>query len=354
MSRRSPFSSLPFERWPDRDRYLFEAARRPGDILEPGGLASTWRPKTVIWATENYGYWLTWLDRRGELDQSEDPARRCTAERLSAYLNSLQEHLAPATVATRLRALKRTLAVMCPEADLQFLYGTVRRLDTTPSIDRRARLRLADELLDYGIAIMTGAESLEDTPKRCAQRYRNGLIIALLSYRPLRRRNLANLHLGVHLLRLNGGWRIRIAGEETKSHRPIDEPVPHELVPFMERYLSHFRDRLFPRSVLIPDDAGPLFISSRNGRAMSGHTINLTVGPLIAQRFGKPMNLHMFRQASPTMLAIKAPAHVRLGAVVNNHADYRTTERAYNLARAMDAAESHLDNLRALRRRFRR
>jgi len=45
---------------------------------------------------------------------------------------------------------------------------------------------------------------------------------------------------------------------------------------------------------------------------------------------------------------------VRLGAVVNNHTDYRMTERAYNLATAMDAAEAHLAHLAALRKRFRR
>lgn len=354
MSRSSPFSSLPYEHWPALDRRLFEEARRPGDILEPGGAASSWRPKTALWATENYGYWLTWLMRRGDLDAMADPAQRCTHERLRAYLSLLRENLAPATVASRMRALKRMLALMCPDADLRFLYATVGRLDTRPSIDRRARLRMADELLEYGIALMTEAESLDDTPKRRAQRYRNGLIIALLSYRPLRRSNLANLHLGVHLLQLDEGWRIKIPGEETKTHHPIDEPMPQSLVPYLERYLGHFRASLFPRKVMPPGDGGPLLVSSRSGHAMSGHTINCTIAPLIAQRFGQPMNLHMFREAVPTTLAIRAPKQVRIGAAINNHADYRTTERAYNLATAMDAATAHLENLTALRRKFRR
>ena len=112
MTRHAAFSSLPFDRWPDLDRRLFEAARRAGDVLEAGGPAAAWRPKTVLWATEGYGCWLTWLDRRGELDGIEDPACRCTPDRLRAYLDALQEHLSPATVATRLRALKRVLAVM--------------------------------------------------------------------------------------------------------------------------------------------------------------------------------------------------------------------------------------------------
>jgi hypothetical protein len=62
---------------------------------------------------------------------------------------------------------------------------------------------------------------------------------------------------------------------------------------------------------------------------LSGHSINLLVAHLTEQRFGKPMNMHMFREAAPTTLAIKAPEHVRIGATINNNADFRTTERAY-------------------------
>jgi hypothetical protein len=96
-----------------------------------------------------------------------------------------------------------------------------------------------------------------------------------------------------------------------------------------------------------------VWISSRTGQALSGHSINLLVAHLTEVRFGKPMNLHMFREAPPTTLAIKAPKHVKVGATINNHTDYRSTERAYNLANAMDAAAAHLQTLTALRRKFR-
>lgn len=354
MRRRSVFSSISFDRWPALDRHLFDEARRPGDILEPGGPAATWRPKTVLWATENYGYWLHWLTQQGELDLEENPAQRCTVNRLSRFLTLLRENVAPATVASRIRALNRTLAVMCPDTDLCLLHGTVRRLDTRPAVDRRPRLRMADELLEYGHDLMSEAECLDDTAKRRAQRYRNGLIIAFLSYRPLRRSNFANLHLGVHLLHQDGAWRIHIPADETKTHHSIDDPMPMALVPYLEHYLSEYRLMLVPKTASCPGDTGPLWISSRTGCAMSGHTINLTVGSLTEQRFGKPMNLHMFREAAPTTLAIKAPQHVRIGATINNHADFSTTERAYNLANTMDAAEAHLETLTALRRKFRR
>jgi integrase len=266
----------------------------------------------------------------------------------------MPDHLAPITVANRLVALKRVLAVTCPDADLDFLKATIRHLDARPSTDRRARLRTADELCDFGIELMEAADRSEAPHKHRARSYRNGFIIALLSRRPLRRRNLASLELGTSLVRMQDGWRIQFPGEETKTHQPIDVPLPATLIPYLERYLKCHRPRLAPLGTVCRPDSGPLFVSSRTGRAMSGHTINLTVGALIKQRFGKPMCLHMFREAVPTTLAIKAPEHVRIAAVINNHADYRTTERWYNLATMMDAADAHLENLNALRRKHRR
>ena len=104
MRRRSAFSSLSYADWPTLDRQLFDTARCPGDILQPGGPASLWRPATVQWAVESYGCWLWWCQREGELDATEDPARRCTPERLRDYLGALQGSVAPATVANRMRA----------------------------------------------------------------------------------------------------------------------------------------------------------------------------------------------------------------------------------------------------------
>ena len=166
----------------------------------------------------------------------------------------------------------------------------------------------------------------------------------------MRRRNLANLHIGRHLNRVEGGWRIQIPGDETKTHRPIDEPLPDLLAPWLERYLQLYRPHLVPRAARSLPDSGALFMSSQSGQAMKGHSINLMVSALIRQHFGKSMSVHMFREAVPTTLAIKLPQHVRIAAVINNHADYRTTERWYNLARMMDAAQSHLDNLADLRK----
>lgn len=353
MRTGSPITTMPYASWPAIDRRLFEEACRPGDLLEPGGEASGWRPATVRLRKEGYGSWLAWLTHEGLLEPEVMPADRCTRERLKAFLLFLQQHYKPVSVDMKLQAMHRVLEVTCPDADISYVRSTLRRLDRRPE-DRRARLRTVDELLDYGIALMADAEASDGPPMHRARKFRNGFIIAFLSRRPLRRRNVAGLRLGEQLVQVDGRWRIRIPGDETKTHRPIDEPMPDVLIPYLIRYLASFRPNLVPLSAKPWIDDGALFLSSHSGRALSGHAMLLTIGPLIAKRFGKPMSLHMFRDAVPTTLAIKAPKHVRIAAAINNHADYQMTERWYNLANAMDAATAHLANLTALRRKFRR
>ena len=300
-----------------------------------------------------YGTWLAWLDHEGLLYPEQMPADRCTRERLKEFLSFLQQYYKPFSVDMKLRAMHRVLAVICPNADLSYVRATLRRLNRRRE-DRRARLRTVDELLDFGIALMTEADTSDEPPMERARKFRNGFIIAFLSCRPLRRRNITGLRLGKHLVRVDGGWRIRIPGTETKTHRPIDEPMPDVLIPYMQRYLTHFRPKLVPLTARPWADDGALFLSSRNGRSLSGVAMHLGIERLIANRFGAPMSLHMFRDAVPTTLAIKAPKHVRIAAAIDNHADYRTTERWYNLARTIDAADAHLENLTALRRKLRR
>ena len=54
---------------------------------------------------------------------------------------------------------------------------------------KRARLRFSRELFALGIRLMAEAESSPSTPRQRAIDYRDGLMIALLAARPLRRRN---------------------------------------------------------------------------------------------------------------------------------------------------------------------
>jgi hypothetical protein len=91
-----------------------------------------------------------------------------------------------------------------------------------PSRNKEPRIRPSAVLVELGFALMRKATSLPVGRARAATLYRDGLMIALLTLRPIRLRNLAGLELGRTLLQNPAGWCITIPAEETKTHRKIE------------------------------------------------------------------------------------------------------------------------------------
>ena len=52
---------LAVDQWPESDRTLWHRARHAGDVLEVGGRAASWAPRTVKNVEEVYGKWLKWM-----------------------------------------------------------------------------------------------------------------------------------------------------------------------------------------------------------------------------------------------------------------------------------------------------
>jgi hypothetical protein len=94
-----------FERWPERDRQLWLAARTAASILDKGGRASNWRLETVRMATSAYTAWIKYLDQRGELSADDHPATRITTARIKCYVEHLRTNMADATVSMHLHHL---------------------------------------------------------------------------------------------------------------------------------------------------------------------------------------------------------------------------------------------------------
>ena len=74
--------------------------------------------------------------------------------------------------------------------------------------------------------------------------YRDGLLLALLAACPLRRRSLALLEVGRHLVRHPDGYRLRLGPAETKNGTAYEAPLPASLAPWLDRYLDEVRPRL--------------------------------------------------------------------------------------------------------------
>ena len=175
----------------------------------------------------------------------------------------------------------------------------------------------------------------------CRQ-FRDGLQIALLAARPLRKKNFSALSIGAHIRVVQGEWRIMIPGEETKEGPPIDVPFPPMLAEHLVLYLEEFRPRLLKSST----DA--LWISQYGGR-QSPDSISHNIGRLTAMEFGEPINLHLFRDCAATSIAVEAPENINIVASVLGHASLAASQEHYNQARSIDASRRFLSTLAALR-----
>jgi integrase/recombinase XerD len=225
----------PIELWPVSDRNAWDAAMVGGDILDPGGEGSDWAPHSRRKIAKGYGRWLTWLDARRLLDPALGPDARVTPEHISRYVADLRLINAPYTVLARVQELYQAIQVMVPGRDwawLRRIENQVRHIAVSVR-NKRSRVIPVEMLAAFGIELMTHADIPEsDTPLKRACQFRDGLMIALLAARPLRRRNLVSIEIGRHLVRSADGYLLLFDDFETKNGEVIDVPFPRALVPY--------------------------------------------------------------------------------------------------------------------------
>ena len=235
---------MPLAEWPALDRDAWATALEDGDILSGRGPAAHWRPETRRSVIAAYGRYLTFLERSGWLERDAGPEARLTPDRLRAYLAELDETIAPVTISSRVTGLTEALRIMDPEAAYPYLNLARRRLKVRarPTRNKRARIVPTQQLFDLGLELIERAESgafEREIWRACT--YRDGVIILLLACRPIRRRNLAAMELGKHLIKTGDSYRIAFDGSETKNHRQYERPIDPRLTPFIDRYLEHYR-----------------------------------------------------------------------------------------------------------------
>ena len=239
MTRQPPIAD-----WPARDRELWNKAVEPGGLFGGGGAGAHWSAASRVKAACGYKAWLSWLAAKELLDPNMRPADRVTSERVETYITDLQAELAPYSVLGRVQELYDALRVIEPESNWKSLAQLCRSLkaQARPARDKLSRLKPPEELIALGERLMDEAEAAPGrSARRRAIRYRDGLMIALLAYRPVRRKNLAMMRLGRHLMKVGGRWRIVFAAEETKTHVPYEAVLPAALGPRLERYLDVHR-----------------------------------------------------------------------------------------------------------------
>ena len=326
--------------WPAIDRRLWQDALAPVDPFEPTGGTRAGHSRQSNFKTEvGYGRWLTWLTTTGQLDADHTPPERITPDRAKAYVEHLQGlGNGGQTILSRLQELGDFARAVAPDQNWSFInrIASKVRARTVPVRDKRAKLATTMELLGLGLDLTEGAQR-RSTPRLAALDYRDGLIIALLALRPLRRRNLAGLVLGDTLVQVGGVWMLRIPPEDTKTNQPIDMPWPAALADHLGVYIAFHRPVLAALKNRWVKPIGDALWVSSHGSPMTQMALYDQIRQRAEEGLGKAVNPHLFRDAAATTLAVEDPQHVRLATPLLGHRNPGTTERHYQQAQALEA-----------------
>ena len=179
----------------------------PVDFFDDGSILNQWRPSTRAHAKYAYGQWLKFLDDSEPSSLAESPAHRFKPKRLECFVRELSSRLSAAGAAAAIGHFILAIRAVAPSLDYRSLQLAQRRhAAVIKRRDKRTAMVSADELFGLGIDLMAMAQC--DGVVHNLLAYRDGLIIALLASRPLRRKNLAEMRLDKHVTIVRMGFTL--------------------------------------------------------------------------------------------------------------------------------------------------
>ena len=341
-----PRLHLPLAQWPAVDRRLWQDAAQNDDPFSDA-------PGARLAKTTLHRLWMGWRRFLGFLAITEAtaleiaPAERLTLQCVRRFADHLAETNTPHSVAIQMDALYGAARAMMPERDWSWLRSVKARLylaagPKSPS----GPVITSVQLVDLGQQLMNESKIAPGTPVKMADaiRYRDGLMIALLGFIPLRHKNFAAIEIGRDLVREGGNWFIAIPPEDTKTKIAMDFLVPEILQPHLATYLDHARPRMLRRTA-----CNALWVSAKGG-ALSYSAVGPVVTRHTTQRLGIRISPHDARDAAATTWAIAAPDQIGVARDLLTHSGLRMM-RHYNRARGIEASRAHAQLLAKLRRR---
>ncbi len=322
--------------WPQHDQALWAAALLPADLLDPDGshgVRHGYSPRSNQKIEQGYGRWITHLQHHDPEALSLEPADRITPEHVKFYLERLQDlGNATQTCLSRLQDLHDMAKILSAQTDWLFLarFASKIRARHKP-VRSKGHLRLSDELLDLGFALMEEALH-QSTERKAAILYRDGLIIAFQALFANRRRNLASIEIGKNLIAVGETYLLRFAEDETKTGQFLEFECPEELGIAISHYLETIRPLLTQLTGRWAKPIGQALWVSSDGSPMTEMALYDVIRKRTKAAFGQSMSIHLFRDAAATTLAIADPENVRLASSLLGHRDFKTTEKYYQQA----------------------
>ena len=330
--------SLPLDLWPEADRNAWNTACRPAARLRCGGAAGHLRPVTRDDVARGYGSFLGFLDRRGLLRSDGTAAANVTVDDVDAYIAELKDRVSSVTVYGSISKLRRAAQFIAPGRDFTWLADIEKDLALVMRPRSKFdRIVMTEVLVEAGLTLVHEAEI---TPNRSelarACQFRNGLMVALLAFCPIRRKNYAELEIGRSFVKINGTWWIVLSASETKEKRADERRVNELLTPAIDCYLGQHR------LVLARSDTAPsaLWLSANDGAPITAKQVANVIGMTTLSTVGVKVSPHMFRTSAASTAATRGGDNPHLASALLHHTNPSVTNAHYNRATSLTAAES--------------
>jgi integrase len=340
------FKLIPKALIPESDVRLWNNAIQPVEWFDDSSPAAAWSLASRQRHWQSYRRWLGYLHHTAQDVLALPPVERITEQRVRYFIEHLRQTVSMCGAWNYANGLLAIAKLFCPQQNWSWLSSAVSSLERliVPR-NKRPRLRSSHDLAALGQRLMDQADaSTDQRPLEQAILYRDGLIIALLADRPVRRRNLAGIVIGHNLIKTSSGYDLHFPNDETKTGAEIRFSVPDPLIARLTRYLDHYRP-LFPgaRSHL------GLWASTSGGRLLDDAIYSRIIKHTEAA-FGQSVNPHLFRDALATTLAIECPDKIGVASRMLGHSTETFTQAHYIQAGTVSASRTYQDTLRELRK----
>src|SRR6185295_4727155 len=138
--------------------------------------------------------------------------------------------------------------------------------DAHPSRDKIGRMRPSEEIYRVALARLNSLVTKGPKGRNDLAEFRNVLMLAFLAACPLRSKNFANLRENQTLLRVDGGWIVRIPAGEVKDKSGLEFDLPPTLTRYLDVYFQSVRLKLLKHS------ASDAVWVNAYGNRMKGHS----------------------------------------------------------------------------------